>query len=118
MLPTERTLRYLREAGYDAVNVEQWIPHTHRRRDMVGFIDIVAMNEQALIGVQATSASNVSARVRKIVETESKRARMWLRHGQILVIGWKKLKKRKDGRLWHPVKVDITSETLRRKDDG
>ncbi len=100
--PTQRTLSHLRDAGYPLVQVvERWNPFAHRRVDLFGIIDVVAVGPD-IVGVQATSASNVSARVRKITESEAlpvlRRAGV-----RVLVHGWAKRKGR-----WRLREVDLS----------
>lgn len=65
MSPTQRTLQHLREAGYPLVQVvERWNPHARVRQDLFGIIDVVAVGAD-IVGVQATSGSNVSKRTAK-----------------------------------------------------
>ena len=69
MSPTQRTLRHLRRAGYPLVQVvERWNPYAKVRLDLFGIIDVVAVGAD-IVGVQATSGSNVSARVRKLTDS-------------------------------------------------
>jgi len=87
--PTQRSLRHLREQGYLAAVVEKWNPHARIRQDLFGVLDIVAIREGETLGVQTTSASGVSARVKKIAESETVpalRKAGWLIH----VHGWRK----------------------------
>lgn len=68
--PTVLSLRHLRDDGWTAEVVERWIPGANIRRDLFGFIDILAIKAGDVLAVQTTSAANVSARVRKIAESE------------------------------------------------
>jgi len=89
MSPTQLTLRALRADGWQAQVVEQWVPGANVRRDLFGIIDVVAVRGTETLGVQATSASNVSARVRKIAESDTiaaVREAGWL----VWVHGWGK----------------------------
>jgi carbonic anhydrase len=69
--PTARSLAHLRAQGYLAEVVERWIPGCNIRKDLFGFIDILAVRDNEVLGVQATSRDNVSARVAKIAEHEN-----------------------------------------------
>jgi hypothetical protein len=76
--PTARSLDLLRSRGYRAEVVEHWIPHTFITRDLFGFIDILAIREGEVLGVQACSSggtskrgSDVAARIRKIAESDA-----------------------------------------------
>ncbi len=68
--PTQRSLKHLRGLGYIAEVVEKWIPQARKRKDLFDVIDIVCLDpEQGItVGVQSTSLSNVSARVKKMTE--------------------------------------------------
>lgn len=105
MSPTQRTLARLRELGYLAAVVEKWNPHARIRQDLFGFVDILAIREGEVLAVQATSGSNVSARVNKITGSVSLtviRAAGW----RVEVHGWSK---NSAGRVVLRV-VDLTSE--------
>jgi hypothetical protein len=73
--PTARTLAYLRRRGYTAGVVERFIAGVGEhgqgiRRDFLGCIDLIAVKPGSpILGVQATSISNVSARLAKAKAT-------------------------------------------------
>lgn len=92
--PTQRSLKHLRKAGYLAGVVEKWIPQVRQRKDLFGFIDILALREGEIVGVQATTGSNVASRVEKIANHENVGA---VRKAgiRILVHGWRKNSKRR-----------------------
>lgn len=103
--PTSRTLEVMRDRGYIAEVVEKWIPQARRRKDLFGFIDVLCVHPERsgdVVGVQATSGSNVSARVDKIINHENVGA---VRKGgiKILVHGWAKRKGR-----WQLREVDVS----------
>ncbi len=100
--PTQRSLAVMRDRGYLAEVVEQWIPAVKRRRDLYGFIDILCIRDGEVCGVQATSADNVASRVTKITEHENVAAvrRAGIR---LLVHGWAKRKGR-----WILREVDVS----------
>jgi carbonic anhydrase len=87
--PTSRSLEHLRKQGYLAQVVEKWIPQVKRRQDLYGFIDVLAIRENEVLGVQATSGDNVASRVTKIAEHPNVGA---VRKAgiRILVHGWRK----------------------------
>lgn len=103
--PTSRTLEVMRERGYIAEVVEKWIPQARKRKDLFGFIDILAIHPERagdVVGVQATSGSNVSARIDKIVNHENVSA-VRKANIRILVHGWAKRKGR-----WQLREVDVS----------
>lgn len=92
--PTARTMKLLRECGFECGVVERYNSFTKISSDLFGFIDIVAIGPNETVGVQATSGPNHSARVKKIMALES--AVKWLDAGNhIWVVSWKK-----KGRNW------------------
>lgn len=70
--PSAKTLGHLRKEGWTASSVENFNHFAGpmgRRFDLFGFIDVIAIKPQCgVFGVQATSASNVSARIRKCLQ--------------------------------------------------
>lgn len=96
MSPTARSLKYLRDLGYTAEVVEKWVPVVKIRKDYLGIIDILAFKpgQTRMLGIQATSGSNVSARMRKAEENEN--FQNWLSCGhEFWVWGWSKV-----GKFW------------------
>jgi len=103
MSPTQRSLKHYRDLGYIAGVVERWIPQARKRSDLFGILDIVAVGNGETIGVQTTSASNVSARVKKIADSDAigeLREAGW----RVIVQGWRKNAK---GR-WVAREVDVS----------
>ena len=92
--PTQLTLRHLRAEGWALVQVvEHWNPHAQIRQDLFGIIDVLAVRPNETIGVQATSHTNVSSRIRKLADHPNIgpiREAGWA----IQVWGWKKVKGR------------------------
>jgi len=68
--PTQRSLKYLRDLGYVVAVVEKTIPHTFIKQDLFSIGDLLAIRKGEVLMVQVTSESNVSARVRKIGDSE------------------------------------------------
>jgi hypothetical protein len=93
MTPTQRTLKKLRDDGWIAEVVERWVPGANIRKDLFGWIDIMALRDGQTLAVQCTSYSNMSARVKKIEESETiaeVRKAGW----SVWVIGWRKVNNR------------------------
>lgn len=73
--PTQRTLKHMREQGYLCQVVERWNPHARVKQDLYGFIDVLCVKGEDIVGVQACSSggssgrgSDMSARITKITE--------------------------------------------------
>lgn len=99
--PTQRTLGELKKRGYTSAIVERWNQWAKVRQDLYGFIDVLAIKEgePGVLAVQATSDSNVAARITKISALPA--AQVWLKSGnRIVVWGWGKKGKAGKRKLW------------------
>jgi len=113
--PTSRTLEYLRSQGYEAGTVERWIrnpkhPAGGFRKDLLGFIDIIALTENGITGIQSCGQA-FAEHDRKIKEEPM--ALKWLeKGGHIMLIGWRKILKNRGGKLrvWSPRIKEYTLE--------
>lgn len=85
--PTQRTLAEMRKRGYACFVTEYWHAFANIRKDLAGFIDVLCLGDNEIIGVQTTSLSNVSARIKKIADHENTPA---VRKAgiRIIVHGW------------------------------
>jgi len=96
--PTQRTLELFRKHGHQIEVVERWVPGANIRKDLFGFVDLVSIHEGKTYGIQATSTSNISARQKKIAESDLLEPLLqagWI----ILVIGWSKINNRYQSRI-------------------
>jgi hypothetical protein len=87
--PTQLSLRELRKTCHAVQVVEVWNGFTRTRRDLFGFIDILAIEGETTIAVQSTSWANVSSRAKKIADSpliEFVREAGW----RVLIHGWRK----------------------------
>ncbi len=100
----------MRSRGYLCDVTEKWIPGANIRKDLYGFIDVLCIcepcvdNPHGVVGVQSTSYSNVSARVKKIMESPN----LPIVAGagiMVVVHGWRKVKNR-----WVVKEVWLTEE--------
>lgn len=71
MTPTQRSLKALTDAGYLPVVVERWNSFAKIRQDLWGWCDILAIRKDEVLAVQVTSTNNVSARIKKIQESDT-----------------------------------------------
>tara|TARA_R100001086_G_scaffold238110_2_gene162644 strand:+ start:11147 stop:11497 length:351 start_codon:yes stop_codon:yes gene_type:complete len=98
MSPTARSLKCLKDDGWIAQVVERFCPYSRKRIDLFGVIDIVAIHPDrpGVFGIQATTSSNQSARIKKCLASES--ARIWIKTGNYLQVwGWSKKKIKRGG---------------------
>lgn len=102
--PTQRSLALLREQGYEVYVVEHYNAYAHVRRDLFGFIDIVAIHPDKIgvLGVQTTTGSNLSARIKKAEALAA--YGMWLMSGnKVEFHGWRKIRTRGKMKTWQPI---------------
>lgn len=77
--PTARTLAECRKRGWHAQVVERRIPKSFVTLDLFGCIDIIAITDNGILAIQATSGSNHASRMTK--SFEEPRLRAWLGAG-------------------------------------
>lgn len=94
---TSRTLEYIRRQGWTAGVVERFLAYAGRfgkRMDLFGFLDIIAMGEGHIWGIQSCGQA-FKEHDKKITEDPevAEKALMWLENGgKLLLIGWRKCK--------------------------
>ena len=101
MTPTARTLKQLREEGVEADVVERYQHRSRKRHDLFGMFDILYLDclMGRIVAVQCTSASNHSARRKKLLAEP--RLQQWLAcNGGAEVWSWRKHTKAVEGRWW------------------
>lgn len=86
--PTQRSLAHMRELGYICAVVEKWNPHAMIRQDLYGFIDVLCVKGEDIVGVQATTGSHTAARATKI--TEHPNWPLVCNAIRVVVQGWRK----------------------------
>ncbi|MFD2175670.1 hypothetical protein [Rhodobacter lacus] len=108
MTPTQRSIKLLKEDGWEVAIVEKWNPHIRIRQDLFGFADLLAIKPGVTpLLVQTTSGSGTAARRTKILAEP--RAETALQSGfEIVVHGWRKLKTK--GNRWCAKVEPVTLE--------
>ena len=103
--PTARTLEYLRSQGWSADIVERFLHKAGPsgiRKDLFGIIDIVALTDQGIMGVQSCGQA-FADHDKKILSNPM--ALKWIEKGGVLMlIGWRKVKLKRGGKAmrWAP----------------
>lgn len=123
MSPTQRSLKLLRGQGYLCEVVERFNHFSNTRRDLLGFIDVLALHEKRLrihsgaiiapgiVGVQVTGGGNLAARRTKILTERRDQALRWLYcGGGIEIHDWRKVALKRGGKrkVWRPRIVELT----------
>jgi hypothetical protein len=106
-----RSLAHLRRLGYVAEVVEQRV-HRFVTRDFLGVIDVLGVKPgEPLVGVQATSTSNLAARRKKALAEP--RLRTWLEAGAVFLLhGWAKRGPAGKRKLWTVTEEAVTLADL------
>lgn len=99
--PTQLSLKLMKERGYKCEITEKWNQFARIRQDLFGFIDVLCLGDGEVIGVQTTSYSNMSARVKKIREHENF-AKVNAAGIRVIVHGW-----HKKGARWEVREVEV-----------
>ena len=108
MSPTQRTLAYLRSKGAQAAIVEHWNSFVHRKYDLFGWIDVLAIYDGKFVGIQTTTQAHGAERMHKARGNPALAA--WLQAGGILVIHcWAKRGGRDKRKLWTLKEEFLTS---------
>ena len=110
---TQKTLAKLRDDGATVGMVEHWNQYDHKRHDLFGFIDIIAIfpESRRIVAVQSTGPSGHVDHKRKILAEP--RCLEWLRSGGIVELwSWRKLLVKRGGmaRHWVPRIEEITED--------
>lgn len=110
MSPTQRTLKWLRDQGYEADIVERRLPKTFTTLDAFNFGDILAFNHELVLLVQCTSTPNVQQRIKKIKSLKA--AFGWAKGPcrQIWAVGWRKYAIPVKRRWWRETVYNIRAE--------
>ena len=73
------------------------------RQDLFGFLDVLAMTGEGVVGIQSTSHSNIRARFLKMRDDKLEHVRTCLRSGVVVEIwGWRYFEKKVERRNWWP----------------
>jgi hypothetical protein len=100
-------LQLLRRSGYLCDVCERWLPYANVRKDLFGFLDILAISrrEPGILGIQVTTGSNLSHRLAKAKSRPE--LPLWLKVAGFEVWAWQK----RSGR-WEVRRVAVTREDL------
>lgn len=107
-----RTVKWLREKGCIAENVEKYSSYTKRRRDLFNFIDVIAVDpEYGVIGIQVCRSTDFQQHVRKLKNVVNDNLLTWLKHADVQLWGWRKVKVKRSGKamVWRPRVADVVA---------
>ena len=69
--PLQRSMSWWREAGYLVAKTETWNPHAHKRQDLFGFADMLAIGHDQIIAVQVCGAGTIPAHQEKMADNRA-----------------------------------------------
>lgn len=112
MTPSNRSSNLLKSEGYFVAVTERWNSFAHIRQDLFGFIDLLALRNDSLVAIQATTAANIHARLAKIRTLPA--VSLWLASNsrRLEIHGWKKAGPRGKRKTWQVRKIHVTKELL------
>jgi hypothetical protein len=82
----ERSLKWLREHGYQAAKTEHWNHYAKTRQDLFGFIDVLAVNDRHLLAIQVCDDTHHAEHRKKILALPV--ARQLVYHMDIELWSW------------------------------
>lgn len=94
--------------GYMVEIVERWNQFARVRKDLFGFIDILAIKGDQVVGVQVTAGNgDVAKHIDKIRSLQS--SSVWLDspHRSIVIHSWEKRGERGQRKVWTCVETEI-----------
>ena len=103
----QRSLKIIKEYGWNYWITEKWNAYTRRREDMFNLCDILCLDGKRTIAIQATG-SDVASHRRKL--SENPFVKPWIEAGNELEMwSWRKLKKVRGKRAtyWHNKITDV-----------
>jgi len=111
--PMARTLGWLREHGYQADVAERWIPRTKIRKDLFGFIDVMAVSDHELLAIQVSHEDRHADHVKKVMALPV--ARDLAFHMNVEVWSWGKRGARGKRKQWTLRRDQLTAQLLPKK---
>ena len=96
--------------------MERYNQFTGKRHDLFGIIDIIAMGNGHICGVQSCG-SGFAEHKRTILESD--KALDWIANkGKLLLVAWRKVKKKRGGKamIWVPRIYEFTLDDFTRKE--
>lgn len=111
MTPKARTRKHYEDLGFRVADGEQIIRLPSGRvirRDLFGMFDLLAIDGDRTIGIQATSGSNIAARVKKLEEHPDLALWCAALGREAVVMGWRKGGGRGKRKTWIGRIVGVT----------
>lgn len=115
MTNTSRTLKYFRDLGYKCEVVERFLSYAGnfgQRKDLFNIIDIIAIKDAEIIGIQSCGQSYAEHDRKILAEPLTKE---WLKgNRKLILISWRKIKAKRGGKqmLWKPRIKEYTKSQL------
>lgn len=105
-------MEYLRDKGHVVQVVEKWVsvasmPGGGIRRDLFNGIDVIAIMDKKIVGIQCGATSGHSAHKKKLLAEP--RMQLWLEAGaRLLICSWAKQGPAGKAKRWSPREEELT----------
>ena len=91
--PTQRTIAELKKRAATYQVVERWCSFSRRRIDLFGVIDVLALDDHGILGIQTCAGGDTSKRLDKALAEP--RLMRWLDYGgRFEIWSWRQLKEK------------------------
>jgi len=109
--PTQRSIKMLKDDGWEVAIVEKWNPFVKIRQDLFGFADLIAMRPGSTPQLIQVTTTGIASRIEKIKD-EPRALTALLSGFEIYGHGWRKLKVKRGGKAirWEPRIIQVTKD--------
>lgn len=112
MSPTQRTKAKLKADGWPLIAVvERWNQWAKVRQDLFGMIDVLAVRQNEVLGVQCTTGSNASDRVAKLLANAAHSVWCASPSRRLEVWAWRKVGPRGKRKTWECRIIPVGQQT-------
>jgi len=97
-----KAMKYYRDLGYKVAKVETWNIYDKKNHDLFGILDLIAVGNREVLGIQVCGGGDFAAHDRKLMASEV--SPLWTEAARLILIGFRKVKYKRGGKLmvWKP----------------
>jgi hypothetical protein len=109
--PTQRSIKMLKDEGWEVAIVEKWNTFARIRQDLFGFADLLAMRPGDKPQLIQVTTTGIASRIEKIMN-EPRALTALLSGFEIYGHGWRKIKVKRGGKAmkWEPRIIQVTKD--------